>query len=73
MIRTNISIVIIFDFISLFFLRLVCLISGRVLIFRTSYIRQEVYFSRFIGLVLLFICSIFLLIISPNLISLLLG
>ena len=50
-----------------------CLISGRVLIFRTSYIRQEVYFSRFIGLVLLFICSIFLLIISPNLISLLLG
>lgn len=47
--------------------------SGRVIIFRTSYMRREIYFGRFICLVLRFIASIFLLVFSPNIIRLLLG
>jgi NADH-ubiquinone oxidoreductase chain 5 len=70
---SSISLVFIFDFMSLYFIRLVRLVAGRVILFRTSYIRKEVYFGRFIGLVLSFIISIFLLILSPNIISLLLG
>ena len=70
---SRISLVFIFDFMSLYFIRLVRLVAGRVILFRTSYIRKEVYFGRFIGLVLSFIISIFLLILSPNIISLLLG
>ena len=68
-----IHIIIIFDIISLYFLRLVRLISGSVIIFRTSYIIKEKFFSRFILLVFFFVISIYLLIISPNIIRLLLG
>ena len=52
---------------------MVRLVSGRVIIFRTSYIINEVFFGRFIRLVLRFIASIFLLVFSPNIIRLLLG
>mgnify|MGYP002041732780 FL=1 len=61
------------DSIALYFIRLVRLVSGRVIIFRSSYMIQEKFFSRFIFLVFMFIMSIFLLILSPNLIRLLLG
>ena len=57
----------------MYFLRLVRLISGSVIIFRTSYIIKEKFFSRFILLVFFFVISIYLLIISPNIIRLLLG
>ena len=49
------------------------MVSGRVIIFRTSYIINEVFFGRFIILVLRFIASMFLLVFRPNIISLLLG
>jgi len=68
-----IILIFIIDNISIFFIFLVSLISGRVIIFRTSYIIREKFFSRFIILVLFFILSIFLLILRPNLIRLLLG
>ena len=71
--RARIRLVLVFDFISLYFVRLVRLISGSVLIFRVSYIRAEKYFNRFICLILIFVLSIFALILSPNLIRLLLG
>jgi len=70
---TSIVIVFILDYISLLFGGLVTLISGSVLIYSTSYIRQDIFVRRFIRLVLLFVCSIILLIFRPNLISLLLG
>lgn len=63
----------IMDSISLYFISLVRLVSGRVIIFRSSYIISEKFFARFIILVLIFVISIFLLILSPNIISLLLG
>jgi len=52
---------------------LVSLVSGSVIIFSSSYIIREKFFSRFIFLVFIFIISIFLLILRPNIISLLLG
>jgi len=57
----------------LYFIRLVRLVSGRVMIFRTNYMISEKFFSRFIILVFFFILSIYLLILRPNLIRLLLG
>merc|ERR1712142_301791 len=70
---TLVSLVFIIDFMSLYFISLVRLVSGRVLIFRSSYMSGEVFFGRFICLVLSFIASIFLLVFSPNIIRLLLG
>jgi len=43
------------------------------MIFSTRYIRKEKFFSRFIMLVFFFVMSMYLLILSPNLIRLLLG
>jgi len=63
----------IIDSTTLYFIRLVRLVSGSVIIFSSSYIISEKFFSRFIFLVFMFIMSIFLLILSPNIISLLLG
>ena len=70
---TNIHFILIMDNMSSYFLFLVRLISGSVIIFRTRYIRGEKFFSRFIILVFFFIISIYLLILRPNLIRLLLG
>lgn len=55
------------------FLARVCLIAGRVLLFSFSYIASETFFLRFHLLVLRFVFSIWLLILSPNLIRVLLG
>ena len=71
--RFSINLIFILDLISLYFIRLVRLVSGRVIIFRTNYIISEKFFSRFIILVFFFILSIYLLILRPNLIRLLLG
>jgi NADH:ubiquinone oxidoreductase subunit 5 (subunit L)/multisubunit Na+/H+ antiporter MnhA subunit len=43
------------------------------MVFRGRYMAAEKYYSRFILLVISFIVRIFLLILSPNLISILLG
>jgi len=68
-----INLTFIIDIISLYFLRLVRLISGRVMIFSRSYIIKEKFYSRFLILLFIFIISIYLLILRPNLIRLLLG
>lgn len=49
------------------------MISRIVILYRKEYIRGDVYINRFIILVLLFVFSIILLIVSPNLIRILLG
>lgn len=69
----KICVTLIFDYISIFFLSVVLLISSRVFIFRVSYISREKFYNRFFLIVLSFIFSIFLLILSPNLIRILLG
>lgn len=65
--------VIIFDYLSILFIFTVRLVSCGVIVFRGSYIRGEKFYGRFILLVVRFIISMFLLIVSPNLIRLLLG
>merc|ERR1711981_1189104 len=65
--------IILFDFYRLIFLISVLLISISVFTFSTSYINFDKYYTRFHFLLLSFVASIVLLIISPNLISILLG
>ena len=71
----SISIVItfLFDWISLIFISFVLLISSLVIYYRKEYISRDININRFIILVLIFVLSIILLIIRPNLISILLG
>nr|YP_009443907.1 NADH dehydrogenase subunit 5 [Speleketor irwini]ATU07128.1 NADH dehydrogenase subunit 5 [Speleketor irwini] len=61
------------DWMSLYFLGLVSLISGLVINYSGSYMAGEKSLFRFICLVFLFVMSMFFLIVSPNLISILLG
>lgn len=71
--RRNIFIVLIFDWISLFFISFVLFISALVIYYRKDYIAGDLFINRFIILVLLFVSSIIILILRPNLISILLG
>lgn len=71
--RTIIVIVLIFDWISLLFMSFVLFISSLVIYYRKDYIRTDIFINRFIILVLLFVFSIIIIILRPNLISILLG
>lgn len=68
-----IVITILLDWISLFFLSFVSLIASLVIFYSMEYIYGDLSINRFILLVLIFVLSIYLLIISPNLIRILLG
>lgn len=70
---TRIVITFLFDWISLIFISFVLLISSLVIYYREEYIRGDYNINRFILLVLMFVLSIILLIISPNLVRILLG
>lgn len=69
----SIYIIVNLDFIRLFFLSLVSLISCSVIYYSTSYISSEKFFGRFIILVVIFILRMYLLIVSPNMVRVLLG
>jgi NADH-ubiquinone oxidoreductase chain 5 len=55
------------------FISFVLLISSLVIYYRKEYISEDSNINRFIILVLIFVLSIILLIIRPNLIRILLG
>nr|UPL65319.1 NADH dehydrogenase subunit 5 [Opistholeptus burmanus] len=61
-----------FDFMSLLFISVVFFISSMVVYYSYSYMFMD-YNNRFLMLVLLFILSMFMMILSPNMISILLG
>nr|QVH36314.1 NADH dehydrogenase subunit 5 [Erionota torus] len=69
----NITMSILLDWMSLLFMMFVSLISSSVIYYSKSYMLSELNLNRFIILVLMFILSMILLIISPNIISILLG
>nr|AQM57884.1 NADH dehydrogenase subunit 5 [Dendrolimus kikuchii] len=69
----NIMMSILLDWMSFLFIMYVLLISSVVIYYSKSYMSSEMNLSRFIILVLLFVFSMVLLIISPNIISILLG
>nr|YP_010952522.1 NADH dehydrogenase subunit 5 [Sataspes xylocoparis]WMQ52777.1 NADH dehydrogenase subunit 5 [Sataspes xylocoparis] len=64
---------ILIDWMSLLFMMFVLMISSVVIYYSKSYMSSELNLLRFIILVLLFVFSMILLIISPNIISILLG
>nr|QJD22450.1 NADH dehydrogenase subunit 5 [Haustorioides koreanus] len=63
----------IFDWMSLMFLSTVFLVSGSICAFSAHYMKEEKNFIRFMLLLLSFVASMVLLIISPNMVSILLG
>nr|YP_009912342.1 NADH dehydrogenase subunit 5 [Cyclograpsus intermedius]QLD96855.1 NADH dehydrogenase subunit 5 [Cyclograpsus intermedius] len=65
--------VLIFDWISMLFLSFVLLISSSVMYYSGSYMKDDKCFNRFMYLVLMFVLSMAMMVLSPNLISILLG
>nr|QRV62609.1 NADH dehydrogenase subunit 5 [Nectoboreus dolerosus] len=64
---------ILMDWMSLMFMSFVLFISSMVIFYSKEYMEGDLNINRFIMLVLMFVFSMMLLIISPNLISILLG
>nr|YP_009526714.1 NADH dehydrogenase subunit 5 [Meloimorpha japonica]AXY63918.1 NADH dehydrogenase subunit 5 [Meloimorpha japonica] len=64
---------ILLDFKSLLFMSFVLFISSLVIYYSEGYMEGDVSLSRFIILVLMFVVSMMFLIISPNIVSILLG
>uniref|UniRef100_UPI00315CF690 NADH dehydrogenase subunit 5 n=1 Tax=Simulium guiyangense TaxID=3123427 RepID=UPI00315CF690 len=69
----NIVMTFLFDWMSLMFMSLVLFISSLVIFYSKEYMAEDKTINRFIMIVLMFVMSMMLLIISPNLISILLG
>nr|AEP39014.1 NADH dehydrogenase subunit 5 [Oncomelania hupensis hupensis] len=69
----SISLSFIIDMISLSFSNVVCLISGCVMLFSSSYMSHDPFLKRFVWLVMLFVLSMNLLVFIPSLPALLLG
>nr|YP_010535877.1 NADH dehydrogenase subunit 5 [Crypsis chinensis]UYB79089.1 NADH dehydrogenase subunit 5 [Crypsis chinensis] len=68
-----ISMTILLDWMSLIFMSFVLFISSMVIFYSLNYMSNEKSLDRFIMLVVLFVVSMMFLILSPNLISILLG
>nr|ARI44206.1 NADH dehydrogenase subunit 5 [Chamaemyia juncorum] len=68
-----IEMTILLDWMSLMFMSFVLLISSLVIFYSHEYMGEDKFINRFILLVIMFVFSMMLLIISPNLISILLG
>nr|QBZ37569.1 NADH dehydrogenase subunit 5 [Sinodendron rugosum] len=64
---------ILFDWMSLLFMSFVLFISSMVIFYSAEYMYGDYSLDRFILLMIMFVLSMMLLIISPNLISILLG
>nr|QNE85408.1 NADH dehydrogenase subunit 5 [Sciomyza simplex] len=62
-----------FDWMSLMFMSFVLMIASLVIYYSKEYMSSDENINRFIMLVLMFVFSMMMLIISPNLISILLG
>nr|WNG77948.1 NADH dehydrogenase subunit 5 [Helius pluto] len=70
---TSIVMTFLFDWITFLFMSFVLLISSLVIYYSKEYMSEDNNIDRFIMLVLMFVFSMMLLIVSPNLISILLG
>nr|QXJ79756.1 NADH dehydrogenase subunit 5 [Suinzona borowieci] len=70
---SNVVFVILLDWMSLLFMSFVFFISSMVIYYSEEYMVNDLYIDRFILLVIMFILSMVFLILSPNMISILLG
>nr|YP_009773368.1 NADH dehydrogenase subunit 5 [Nierstraszella lineata]QIZ12582.1 NADH dehydrogenase subunit 5 [Nierstraszella lineata] len=67
------SMMVVFDWVTMSFSSVVCFISACVMLFSNSYMSEEKFLSRFVWLVMLFVLSMNFLIFIPSLVGLLLG
>nr|QDI93759.1 NADH dehydrogenase subunit 5 [Rubellomiris bispinosus] len=70
---SSVCMTLIFDYMSMIFMGCVLLISSMVVFYSDSYMYGDMYKLRFLILVFLFILSMMFMIMSPNLVSILLG
>nr|YP_010281934.1 NADH dehydrogenase subunit 5 [Turbo cornutus]UKH51313.1 NADH dehydrogenase subunit 5 [Turbo cornutus] len=70
---TSMTISLIFDPIGVSFSNVVCFISACVMLFSSSYMSTDIFLSRFVSLVMMFVLSMNLLVFIPNLAALLIG
>ena len=69
----NMELIFLLDWVRIIFISVIFLISSIIIIYRIGYIEGEKFLKRFIYLVIIFIFSIILMIISPNIIRILFG
>nr|APX39294.1 NADH dehydrogenase subunit 5 [Longitarsus aeneus] len=70
---TNFSYIMLFDWMSLMFMSFVLFISSMVIFYSDEYMSGDLNKNRFLFLVIMFVFSMMFMIISPNLVSILLG
>lgn len=69
----KVELLFLFDWVSILFVRGVLIISMIVIFYRIEYMRDDLNIYRFILIVFIFVVSILLIILRPNLIRILLG
>nr|AWV83166.1 NADH dehydrogenase subunit 5 [Auritibicen bihamatus] len=69
----NIYMTLIFDYMSTMFLSTVSFISSVVILYSGMYMKNDKSMNRFIYIVMMFVLSMMMLIISPNMISIIVG
>nr|AWV84180.1 NADH dehydrogenase subunit 5 [Tettigades undata]AWV84193.1 NADH dehydrogenase subunit 5 [Tettigades undata]AWV84206.1 NADH dehydrogenase subunit 5 [Tettigades undata] len=69
----NMLMTLIFDFMSTMFLSTVMFISSTVILYSGEYMSMDKVMNRFIYIVVMFVISMIMLIISPNMISIIIG
>lgn len=69
----NIELILLIDWVSLLFISFIIIISSIIILYRYVYIIGDKFIKRFIFLILLFVLSIVLIIISPNIIRIIFG
>uniref|UniRef100_A0AAU7YUJ0 NADH-ubiquinone oxidoreductase chain 5 n=1 Tax=Pheidole spathifera TaxID=615503 RepID=A0AAU7YUJ0_9HYME len=69
----NIEVILLVDWVSLLFISLVIMISSMILLYSYQYMMGDKFIKRFIFLIMLFVLSMVLMIISPNIISIMFG
>lgn len=67
------EIVLLFDWISMIFIRFVLFISSIVMYYSKEYMHGDINLNRFILIIFLFVISMIFMIVSPNLLRILLG
>nr|YP_005351153.1 NADH dehydrogenase subunit 5 [Tegula brunnea]AFB78103.1 NADH dehydrogenase subunit 5 [Tegula brunnea] len=70
---TSMCLSLILDPVGVSFSNVVCFISACVMLFSSSYMSGDIFLSRFVGLVMMFVLSMNLLVFIPNLVALLIG
>nr|AWV83777.1 NADH dehydrogenase subunit 5 [Okanagana oregona] len=69
----NMSMTLILDFMSTMFLSVVTFISSMVILYSSEYMSNDKTINRFIYIIMMFVVSMMMLIISPNMISIIVG